>query len=313
MGTPLGKRTRTPSPWWQHHNIHIVGETVADNSNREEKAWCRGTCCLVSFLPTFFFFLFFYTQTDVMQVIQRNDESLTLVVRTAENSKTAVDKTSLSVVEEKLSSVIGKTKNLSKIELMSSCFVQCEQEMSLRLYVEGYQHLYDLLLDLGTVFSIVATDAKDKVDILHSLSDQGLEAYMTLESMMLYERQIHETTGAPLVGSRTLLRLHRALKFVMLFMQQVSQLNEQEQAVSDIAYKAYEESLANYHPWFLRHTAKLAVYALPSRHELLTKLYPGCYNVHKSHEQLHQASQTIQRLYSNVDVLFTKHNLHDLP
>merc|ERR1712212_1023064 len=74
-----------------------------------------------------------------------------------------------------------------------------------------------------------------------------------------------------------------------------------------------EKSLANYHPWFLRHTAKLAVYALPSRHELLTKLYPGCYNVHKSHEQLHQASQTIQRLYSNVDGLFTKHNLHDLP
>merc|ERR1719431_1433039 len=134
-----------------------------------------------------------------MQVIQRNDESLTLqgndeslivVVNTDELPNTAVDKTSFSVVDEESSSVIGKTKNLSKIELMSSCFIQCEQEMSLRLYVEGYQHMYDLLLDLGTVFSIVATDAKDKVEILRRLSDQGSKEYMTLESMMLYERQI---------------------------------------------------------------------------------------------------------------------------
>jgi len=202
---------------------------------------------------------------------------------------------------------------MSKIELMNSCFVQCEQIMSLRLYVQGYKHLYDVLLDLGTVFTIVATDAKDKVDILQRLSDQGSNRYTTLESMMLYERQHNMDTGAPLFGSRTLLRLHRALKFVMLFMKQISVTNENQKAVSDIAYKAYEESLANYHPWFLRHTAKVAVYALPSRHELFTKLYPGCYNVEKSHEQLNNVSETIQRLYSNVDVLFTKYNLHDLP
>ena len=271
--------------------------------------WFRGTCCMVCLLPTLFLFFLFYTQTDVM----KNEELVTVVVDNEEMLRAVpVDKPA-SVGVESPSPVIGTTKNLSKIELMNSCFVQCEREMSLRLYVEGYQHLYDLLLDLGTVFSIVATDAKDKVDILLRLSDQGSKEYTTLESMMLYERQIHKNTGAPLLGSRTLLRLHRALKFVMLFMKQVSELNKKEQALSDIAYKAYEESLANFHPWFLRHTAKIAVYALPSRQELLTKLYPGCYNVDKSHQQLHHTSQTIERLYSNVDVLFTKYNLHDLP
>jgi len=240
--------------------------------------------------------------------IRMSEETVTVVVQESKLPKTIV-------IEGKTSSavIVGKAKNLSKIELMNSCFVKCERGMSLRLYVEGYQHLHDLLVELGTVFSIVATDAKDKVEILIRLSNQGTKEYSTLESMMLYEKQLHQSTGAPLLRSRTLLRLHRALKFVMLFMKEVSNQEAQEQPVPDIAYKAYKESLGNFHPWFLRHTAKLAVYALPSRHELLTKLYPGCYNVHKSHEQLHHVSETIQRLYFNVDTLFTKYQLHDLP
>jgi len=260
---------------------------------------------MISLVPTLFLLLFFYTQTDFLQTIRMNEDAVTVVVEETELPKTIVVEESPPIVTER--------KNLSKIELMESCFVKCEREMSLSLYVEGYQYLHDLLVELGTVFSIVGTDAKDKVEILQRLSNQGKKEYSTLESMMLYEKQIHKNTGAELLGSRTLLRLHRALKFVMLFMKEVSRLDEQEREVSDIAYKAYEDSLANFHPWFLRHTAKLAVYALPSRHELLTKLYPGCYNVHKSHEQLHHVSETIQRLYSNVDTLFTKYQLHDLP
>jgi len=202
--------------------------------------------------------------------------------------------------------------NLSKIEAMEACFVECEQKMSLQMYVEGYKHLYDLLLDLGTVFSIVATDAKDKVEILQRLTVQGSEDYNTLESMMVYEQRVYTNTGAQMLGSRTLLRLHRALKFVMLFMKEVADLNETQRPVPDIAYKAYEQSLANFHPWFLRSTAKVAVYALPSRRQLLLKLYPGCQNTYKTQHQLHQVSETIQRLYSNVDLLFTKYNLHEL-
>merc|ERR1712142_720480 len=196
------------------HNIHIVGGTVDDRGNKMGS--CRGVCCMVSLLPTFCLFLFFYTQRDAMQMTQRNEESVAVLVNNEELPGTADVEKSAPIVLERPSSLVGKTKNLSKIELMNSCFVQCEREMSLRLYVEGYQHLYDLLLDLGTVFSIVATDAKDKLDILFRLSDQGSKEYTTLESMMLHERQIHENTGAPLIGSRTLLRLHRALKFIML-------------------------------------------------------------------------------------------------
>ena len=132
---------------------------------------------------------------------------------------------------------------------------------------------------------------------------------------MLYERQLHAHTGGPLLGSRTLLRLHRALKFVMLFMKHVSADTSAERTVADIAYEAYEKSLANYHPWLLRHTAKVAVYALPSRDVLFSKLYPGSYDrrTAHAHKRLNNVSETIEKLYSDVDVLFTKYEMHDLP
>ena len=43
-------------------------------------------------------------------------------------------------------------------------------------------------------------------------------------------------------------------------------------AMSNAAARAYEETLAHYHPWLIRKAVGVAVYALPSRATLLVKM-----------------------------------------
>jgi len=201
---------------------------------------------------------------------------------------------------------------MSELERMDLSFKNCQkQNMSLELYIEGYNHLYNVLLELGTVFGMIATDAREKVDILTKFARRNNPKYQTLRSMMLYERKLNIATGAELLGARTLLRLHRALKFVMLFVEKISDSSNHE-SVSTIAYQSYTDSLGSYHSWFLRHTAKLAVYALPSKRELLRKLYPGS-KIDVSQNKLKPVCETLKHLYFSLDRLFTKYNLQDLP
>jgi len=68
---------------------------------------------------------------------------------------------------------------------------------------------------MGSVFTFVSTDVRNKLDILHEFRKQDVEElkrFDTIKTMLLYEKDENLLQQKGYVsGSRTLLRLHRGL------------------------------------------------------------------------------------------------------
>lgn len=70
---------------------------------------------------------------------------------------------------------------------------------------------------MGSVFSFVSSDLKQKIDILTDLRNKDTQNYTTVKSMIEYERENKLLEKADFVnGARTLLRLHRGLGIITL-------------------------------------------------------------------------------------------------
>jgi hypothetical protein len=120
------------------------------------------------------------------------------------------------------------------------------------------------------VFGFVASDVHSKITILqgHRRSEVG-DNYKSIQAMVNYEESINKLeTDDYTSGARTLLRLHRALAFVVDFFRSVADV-EDDAKTSGLAQTAYKDTLAKYHPWLVQKTALVAMYALPTRKNLV--------------------------------------------
>lgn len=65
---------------------------------------------------------------------------------------------------------------------------------------------------MGSVFSFVSSDLKQKIEILQGLMEKDQENYVTVKKMIEYEKENNLLRKNDFVnGARTLLRLHRGL------------------------------------------------------------------------------------------------------
>ena len=173
---------------------------------------------------------------------------------------------------------------------------------------------------MGSVFGFVGADIKDKLEILHKHRQSPTESkdYETIKKMMNYEtasperleptrtEQTHPLPSA----SRTLLRLHRALEFIMLFMDGLIVANDGD-PVSHIAQNAYKESLSRYHGWLIRKGAHLAMYTLPSKIQLMEKISKHSYGEVEGIAK--RMTLSMKPVYERTQDLYTEYKLHDLP
>ncbi|XP_065282095.2 ceramide-1-phosphate transfer protein isoform X1 [Dermacentor albipictus] len=102
------------------------------------------------------------------------------------------------------------------IQNLQSC-LEDEDDLDMDSYILAYRELSKFFQDLGSLFGFINSDVKSKLDILEDyrkLDDIG-DNYETLNTMIEYEKSAGtiEDTKKP-SGSRTLLRLHRALEFI---------------------------------------------------------------------------------------------------
>jgi len=167
------------------------------------------------------------------------------------------------------------------IGLVKEAFSQClaKSELDLSQYLKAYKELSSFFRLLGSAFSFVAQDVDDKIGILekHSLSEHK-EHYLTIAGMLDHEVSSGSADsghspadGALPSGARTLLRLHRALNFVVLFLGKLKDAPE-DSSTSGYARECYEAALAQYHPWLVRKGALMAMYLLPNRRTLIASM-----------------------------------------
>uniref|UniRef100_A0A8C5SLQ0 Glycolipid transfer protein domain-containing protein n=1 Tax=Laticauda laticaudata TaxID=8630 RepID=A0A8C5SLQ0_LATLA len=165
----------------------------------------------------------------------------------------------------------GKDFDIRHLQRAFSASLSPQGEILLAEYLHGWRQLTDAL---GPAFGLISRETQSKIGIMqqHREGPQGSH-YRTVQSMVEFElasglvgfRSL--PARLPPSGCRTLLRLHRALKWLELFLQRLGASREDE-SPSRMCAEAYRVALAPYHSWWVQHAAALAFLALPSRREL---------------------------------------------
>lgn len=189
-------------------------------------------------------------------------------------------------------------------------------EVYLEHYVAGWRGLVKFLNSLGSVFGFISKDAVNKIQILvNLLKDESGSHYVTIQSMMKYEldNQLVDVTkrgSHPESGCRTLLRLHRALRWLELFLDRLRTSTE-DSKTSVMCAEAYNVSLAQYHPWVVRKAAGMAFCILPGRQAFFEIMNVG--TPEQVVATLGEAIPLISEVYQITEDLYAQHNMLDLP
>ncbi|KAF8774828.1 Ceramide-1-phosphate transfer protein like [Argiope bruennichi] len=184
-------------------------------------------------------------------------------------------------------------------------------------YLKLFKELSRFFTLLGSVFGFVASDIISKVNILEEYKHSEVsDQYATIQSMIEYEccNGITADTSRP-SGSRTLLRLHRSLEFVMSFMSDFSTADSTAKS-STIAQKCYNETLSKYHPWLIRKGATIAMYTLPARQQFIERVYGGpCDDATIQYygKIMGDIASVCKKIYDETHKLFEANDLLNLP
>lgn len=194
---------------------------------------------------------------------------------------------------------------------------------------------------MGSVFGFVSSDLKSKIEILETLRQKENEKeFESFASMIEYEKSAGLLKKSDYVsGSRTLLRLHRGLgklqirstsyddsvfyddnylfvlflfsyeAFIREFLYRLSMIEPTERTHS-ICQTAYNETLAQHHPWLIRKGAMVAMYTMPTREQLLNRV---CADVERALSVLPDVLGISKVVFDRTEELYTAHDLHSLP
>ncbi|KAA8591417.1 hypothetical protein FQN60_002360 [Etheostoma spectabile] len=159
-------------------------------------------------------------------------------------------------------------------------------------------------------------DAVNKINILVTLlhGENGSQ-YVTVQSMVKYELDndlvdLTKRGSHPESGCRTLLRLHRALRWLELFLERLRTSGE-DSKTSVMCSEAYNESLSQHHPWVVRKAAGMAFCVLPGRPAFLEVMNVG--PPERVVAMLGEAVPLISEVYQITEELYAQQNLLDLP
>ncbi|CAH0713101.1 unnamed protein product, partial [Brenthis ino] len=189
-----------------------------------------------------------------------------------------------------------------------------DDDVIIGAYIDAYNELVKFLNLIGSVFSFVSSDVKSKIKIMEKhRAGEDTFYYESFKKMMKYEKEtsLHEKNGF-VSGSRTMLRLHRGLDFIRLFLRRLSE-SEESVNTCTMCQNSYNDTLAEYHPWYIRKAATLAMHALPSRPDLLKKIFGTEDKLAEALAILPQTLQSCDEAYKRVEQLYTDFDFHGLP
>ncbi|XP_058017451.1 ceramide-1-phosphate transfer protein [Ahaetulla prasina] len=205
---------------------------------------------------------------------------------------------------------------LKDVLVMFQSCLNGKEEILMDPYLGGWKGLVRFLNTMGPIFSFISKDAVTKIQIMENFrSSEQQEDYVTFQAMVKYELanglvDLRELGSYPASGCRTILRLHRALRWLHLFLEGL-RTSGPSSKTSTLCTDSYNASLANYHPWIVRKAATMAFYALPTRDAFLENMRVG--TTEEAIEMLGEALPYISSVYEITENLYAEHKLLDLP
>ncbi|KAL3862268.1 hypothetical protein ACJMK2_008250 [Sinanodonta woodiana] len=208
------------------------------------------------------------------------------------------------------------TKHDFDLEFVLQALQRChinDGTILLSEYLTAYHELCRFFKLTGRLFSFVARDLEGKIRVLEIMqkADES-QNYKSVQSMLEYEcgRKTVHTNVHVLSGSRTLLRLHWALEFIVEFMDRICKSSDDD-TTSHIAAEVYKTTLSNHHPWYTRKIAALAMYLLPNRKQLIQVMCKHDYETVL--ELLNRVVEVGRQVYNTTQALYAERNLLNIP
>uniref|UniRef100_A0A0X3NP06 Ceramide-1-phosphate transfer protein n=2 Tax=Schistocephalus solidus TaxID=70667 RepID=A0A0X3NP06_SCHSO len=214
------------------------------------------------------------------------------------------------------------------MDQFSKAVTDNDTDICLEDYCVGYGELSNLLDALGKIMYFVLRDVSKKLEILNNLRDPKIspdyfENFVSVSKMCSFETSQYEN-NKPVgklftSGSRNLLRLHRALIFIIYLFERIC-TEPEEKTLCELAQSAYEETLANHHSWVVRNAVTVAFHALPYRQQFIEKMVA----VQPADTQLttieacrdfllKQGIPALKKAYDVTEAIFKKFDMLNLP
>ncbi|XP_004919010.1 ceramide-1-phosphate transfer protein isoform X2 [Xenopus tropicalis] len=202
------------------------------------------------------------------------------------------------------------------VEAFRYCMTE-KKDILLEEYLIAWRQLIKFMDALGTVFTFISSETMTKVNILQGyLNGEHGKDYRTVTSMVKYELENEVVNFKELPpnrvpsGCRTLLRLHRALKFLEVFLYNLG-MSVGKDKTSQMCADAYHKTLSHHHSWFIRQVAEVAFLALPPIEDMYKVV---CVSNHKDAKiVLLTTVDAIVKVYNITQEVYTKHGMLDLP
>jgi len=196
---------------------------------------------------------------------------------------------------------------------LTTCYEKTKQ-LDMDSYILAYAEFNKFFSLLGTVFGFVASDVSSKLDILQNFRNgNNSHQFESIEQMILYEKNEKLLKSSKYVSaSRTLLRLHRAMEFIFLFLEEVIQFKMNDN-LTKACQNAYNATLAQHHPWIIQKAAIMAMYALPNKDGLLVRIKLPHEPEELYSELLSKTVVAMKEVFFRTQKFYEDHDLLKLP
>ncbi|XP_029924716.1 glycolipid transfer protein domain-containing protein 2 [Myripristis murdjan] len=218
-------------------------------------------------------------------------------------------------------------------------------DVLLQPYLSSWDELVRFMEALGPMVGLISKEIETKTSIIRQLAllaDEGPEAelgpdvhpldavntesaaqntlhhtsaYHSVRSMIRAELShgmvnFHHQTDS---GCRTLLRLHRALLWLKLFLEKLAEtpVAGRFRSPAELCREAYQSTLAHHHTWFVRRAAELAFIAMPERGFFYRLVC--VHNQEEFNKVLNKVAQAIGEVYDRTQGALEENGMLDLP
>ncbi|XP_071390953.1 glycolipid transfer protein domain-containing protein 2 isoform X1 [Centroberyx affinis] len=219
-------------------------------------------------------------------------------------------------------------------------------DVLLQPYLSSWDELVKFMEALGPMVGLISNEIETKTNIIRQLAKQAdkspeaelgpdlhpvdpvrteseaklealpnTSAYHSVRSMIraeLSQGQVdfHRQTDS---GCRTLLRLHRALLWLKLFLEKLAEtpVAGRFRSPSELCREAYQSTLAQHHTWFVRRAAELAFIAMPERGFFYRLVCVQ--NQEEFAVMLNRVVQAIGEVYDRTQGALEENGMLDLP
>ncbi|KAM9441153.1 glycolipid transfer protein domain-containing protein 2 isoform 1-T2 [Clarias gariepinus] len=200
-------------------------------------------------------------------------------------------------------------------------------DVLLEPYLASWDELIKFMDTLGPMVGVISQEIEAKTSIIRKLAKKEKEetqlangsashgAYDSVRSMITSELEqglvdFHQFTES---GCRTLLRLHRALLWLQLFLHNLADERKDMmgRSPSELCREAYRGTLARHHSWWVRQAAELAFIAMPER-QFFYKLM--CVKTQtEAAALLNRVVNAIHKVYNRTQEALQEHSMLSLP